>query len=150
MKRNLSLVAILAMLFLLPSVAFSAVGSCTVTYPDATSQIQQILVTCTGGTAGDAGAIADTTIVPKRGWIFLAETNPGTTGPTDNYDLVLNNAAGIDVMGGALANRDTANTERATPAISGWVDGTLTLVVTNNSVASSTFTLTLWIWRQID
>lgn len=130
--------------------AHAATGSCTVAYSTTGSpDIQKIVVTCTGGTAGEAGQIANTTIVPRKGWIFLAETNPGTTAPTDNYDLVLNNVNGIDVMGGALMNRDEANSEAATPAVSGWLDGgALTLVVTNNSVASSTFTLTLWIWVQ--
>lgn len=148
MKRIFSLVACLAMLFLIPSQAAAVVGSCVVTYPDATGQIQEVLLTCTGGTAGDAGTIANTTILPKRGWIFLAETSPGTTGPTDNYDIVLNNAAGVDVMGGALMNRDTANTERAIPAVSGWVDGVLTMTVTNNSVSASTYTVKLWVWVQ--
>ena len=120
MKRTLSFVACLAMLFFIPSLAIGAIGSCVVTYPDATSQIQKILVTCTGGTAGEAGTGSDTTIIPKRGWIFLAETDPGGTAPTSNYDIVINNAAGVDVMGGALMNRHTSNSEKATPALQGW------------------------------
>lgn len=145
MRRFIVLFAALALL--IPAVA-AAEGTCTVTYPDSYStQIQKILVSCTADVS--AHTYPDTTIVPKRGWIFLAETNPGSTAPTDNYDIVLNNANGIDVMGGTLMNRDTSNSEAAVPAISGWCDGgSLTMVTSNNSVNSATFTLTLWVWIQ--
>lgn len=73
---------------------------------------------------------------------FSADITAGTVtddfedAPTDNYDFVLNNALGLDVLGGGGANRDTANTERAA-ITSGYVsdDAPLTLVITNNSVA---------------
>ena len=55
------------------------------------------------------------------GMIYRAVTQPGTMSPpTDNYDIVLENAIGVDVLGGALADRDTANTEQA------WIKDVLT------------------------
>ncbi len=143
MKTILSI--LLTFLIIMPSLVLAA-GSCTVTY-SGTQPIEKITISCTGDSS--AGTFPDTTTKVIRGWVLAVETNPGSTGPTDNYDIVLNTATGVDVMGGALANRDVANTERAVPAVSGWVDNSaLTQVVTNTSVNSATFTNTIWYWRQ--
>jgi hypothetical protein len=58
-------------------------------------------------------------------------TNPGATAPTDNYDIVVNDADGVDVAAGVLANRDTANSEQAyeASATAHAFDGPLSLVV---------------------
>ena len=122
-----------------------AAGTCT-----ASSAVQATVTVVTATCTADSsdGSYPSTSLGSYRGWIVLAETNPGTTGPTDNYDIVINNANGVDVMGGSLANRDTTNSERATPAINGWVDGALTLAVSNNSVNSATFVLKLLIYRE--
>lgn len=132
-------------LLLIPTLVLAA-GTCSVTYSN-TFPIEKITISCTGDSA--AGTFPDTATKVIKGWILVAETNPGSTGPTDDYDIVLNTDSGVDVMGGAMANRDIANTERAVPALSGWVDSTkLTQVVTNASVNSATFTNTIWYWRQ--
>jgi hypothetical protein len=71
------------------------------------------------------------------GFLYMVETDPdGTAAPTDNYDITLTNANDVDVMGGALANRDTANTELTMPLLNANyvsipVVGTLTLAITN-------------------
>lgn len=75
----------------------------------------------------------------------LAITNPGTTAPTDNYDIVISDPDGVDIFGDALLNRDTSNSEQARPAISTLagerlVNGVLTFTLTNNSVNSATGT----------
>lgn len=145
MKSFLRLLAIA--LILLPVVAHGAIGTCTSSNVIG-GTITTVTISCTGGTAGEAGTVTDLAIGPYRGWIVAVETNPGSTGPTDNYDMVLNNAASRDVMAGALANRSTSATQLATPAAIGWVDGLLTLVVTNNSVASSTWALKILIYRE--
>jgi hypothetical protein len=78
-------------------------------------------------------------------------TNPGATAPTDNWDFVLNDSDGVDVLGGAGANRDTANSEQVYPTISGatipvWLEkGTYTLAMSGNSVNSATGTVTLYL-----
>lgn len=69
-------------------------------------------------------------------------TNPGSTAPTDNYDITVTDPDGVDVLQGVGANRDTANSEEAAIVYSGTsvnpvVADTLTLVVANNSVNSA-------------
>lgn len=74
----------------------------------------------------------------------LAVTNPsgGATAPTDNYDITITDADGVDIFGGALNNRDEANSEQARPAIATLagerlVDGVLTFNLSGNSVDSA-------------
>ena len=144
MKR-FSLIIAISMFLLVPVCLWAAGSSCVITYSN-TVPVEKIVFTCTGDDA--AGTFPNTTTKALHGWILAVETNPGSTGPTDNYDIVYNTSTGVDVMGGNTMNRDVANTERAVPAVSGWVDGTITQVVTNASVNSATFTSTIWFWRQ--
>ena len=56
----------------------------------------------------------------------------GTTAPTDNYDVKVYDGDGADVLMGAGANRDTANTEQVLGSSLGVVaNDTLTLYVEN-------------------
>ena len=77
-------------------------------------------------------------------------TNPGATGPTDNYDIVVNDPNGLDVLQGVGANRDTANTEEAAIVLASTslhpivlADTTLTIVISNTSVNDATGTITI-------
>lgn len=99
-------------------------------------------------TANGAGAVADVTIpsddLAMGGWFLYAiETNPGATAPTDDYDVTLEDQDGLDILGTAGTNRDTANTEIAMPTLSAMPtmapvpDGDLTLKVANNAVAAA-------------
>ena len=62
-------------------------------------------------------------------------TNPSSTAPSDNYDIVVNDEDGIDIAAGGLANRDTSNSEQVLTggdAKDGAAfDGALSLVVSN-------------------
>jgi len=98
-----------------------------------------VTLTCTGD-ASD-GSIPNTNFVPKiSGKIIAIETNPGATAPTDNYDIVIDDADGHDVLEAAGANRDTANTEKTAVAFGTYfgspvsVEDVLTLKITNQSV----------------
>jgi hypothetical protein len=97
------------------------------------------------------GSIPDTSLTNLAGYIMKIVTNPGATAPTDNWDFVLNDSDGVDVLGGAGANRDTANSEQVYPTISGatipvWLEkGTYTLAMSGNSVNSATGTVTLYL-----
>ena len=79
--------------------------------------------------------------------IISVVTDPGATAPTDNYDITITNAAGLDLMNGQCANRDTANTEScaADPVP---LSGATTLNITNNSVNSATITIYIFLTRQ--
>jgi len=77
------------------------------------------------------------------GWVFMVETIPSATAPTADYDVVLKNAAGIDIVGGALADRADATPEAALPLLATgtygerFVDGKLTMEITNNLVSAA-------------
>jgi len=64
---------------------------------------------------------------------------------TINYDIAINDADGLDVAGGLLADRDTANTEivNMRSSVSGYpmVRGNLSVALTGNSVNSATGTI---------
>lgn len=82
-------------------------------------------------------------------FLYAMETDPGATAPTDNYDVALNDANGMDILGGAGADRDTENTEKVMPRINGVeapvpIDGTITLSVANNAVNSANGTIKLY------
>lgn len=74
-------------------------------------------------TSDSAGRVTLTTASRFSGEILRVTTNPGGTAPTDNYDILANDADGFDLLAGKGANRDTANTEAFTPLIG---DGTTT------------------------
>jgi len=79
---------------------------------------------------------ATDTAYPIEGYLMLVETDPSATAPTADYDIVLNDANGIDVMGGALGDRSATATELTMPLLNGNytmlpVPGTLTMDVTN-------------------
>ena len=99
-----------------------------------------LTLTCTAD-ASD-GSFPSTATRVINGFVYLVKTNPGTTAPTDNYDITLTDEDGVDIMNGELADRDSSDTECAVPEIDGLpatypVDGTLTLAISNNSVNSA-------------
>lgn len=55
--------------------------------------------------------------LPEGIFLWYVETDPGATAPTDDYDLAIYDSMGVDVMGGALNNRDTSTSERSEPYI---------------------------------
>lgn len=113
-----------------------------------------ITLTCT---ADGALATWPSTTVKFRGgnidgYIYMVVTDPGTTAPDPDYDIVLNDANGIDIMGGELLNRSATATEHAIPKIdsiygSRRVNGTLTLVISNNTVVSAQVVIKIFGYR---
>jgi len=88
-----------------------------------------------GSVPATASSATNTTYI--QGWFIIAViTDPGATAPTDDYDITLT-YSGLDLMGGNLANRDTANTEIAYPASNAPVLGAITFTLTNNLVNSA-------------
>ena len=108
-------------------------------------------------TAAANGAVANITLSTSEYnflqglgyYLYFMRTDPSTTAPTDNYDVVVEDSTGNDILGGAGANRDTANTETVMPLVgeSGElfpVDGALTIKISGNSVNSATGTIKLY------
>ena len=78
------------------------------------------------------------------GWVERVVTSPGTPAPTDDYDITLEDPEGVDVLGGAGSNRDTATSEQVLPLVDGVPapaylasPSSLTLKLSGNSVASA-------------
>ena len=94
--------------------------------------VKKIRASWTSGTVGEGGTASATTSFPYDGKIIGLTTDPGATAPTDDYDLVVTDAEGDDVLLGAGANRDTANTEHvAGTSLAGVAGSKLTFSITN-------------------
>lgn len=95
-----------------------------------------------GGVTSTAFDATDTIDILGR-YCVLAVTDPGSPAPTDDYSIAINDEYGVDVFGGNLGSRDTANSEQAAPLISAFTDrrlcaGVWTFVLTGNSVSGAT------------
>ena len=97
------------------------------------------------------GSVPDTALGSVEGTLERIVTDPGSTAPTANYDITVEDADGIDVLGGAGANRHTTNTEEAAIALGTYfqrtVAGALTFRLANNAVNSATGTFRLYVKR---
>lgn len=87
-------------------------SSMTFTY-DETNGIRKIIADWVSDSA--TGAVTGTS---KKivGELIRGVTDPGTPAPTDNYDIVITDEEGVDVLSNViaastLADRDTANSE---------------------------------------
>lgn len=79
-----------------------------------------------------AGTATGATTNYYSGKILGLATDPGATAPTDNYDITITDKNGLDVLIGAGANRDTADTEYVAEASLGSVVASqLTINVSN-------------------
>ncbi len=146
MRRLLWLAALLVLALTVP---VGAVGTITQAHYTI-GNIRKVVFTCTADAAN--GSFPSTAIsIPIEGRLLAIETNPGSTAPTDNYDIAITDAEGLDVLQGAGQNRDTANTEMAAivfastsvhPAVD--ESDTLTLAITNNAVNSATITIVVY------
>ena len=94
------------------------------------SKLKKIKFEWTSDGSGDA---EDTTTNDYTGKIKHLVTVPdGVATPDDNYDIVITDSDGVDVLNGAGANRDTANTEQVTETSLGIVGySKLTCTISN-------------------
>lgn len=87
-----------------------------------------------------------------HGFLVRAVTNPGSAAPTDNYDVILNDADSCDVLGGEGADRDTTTSEQIIPKLGNSygparVDSTLTF---SGSAAGNAKTGTFVAYIELD
>lgn len=111
--------------------------------------VGRIVVDLVGDDA--TGAIPTLVLPTFEGRILALVTDPGSTGPTNLYDITLvDSSSSLDVLGGAGANRSTSNTERAA-VTAGYVSRaeTLTLTVAGTSVNSATARVIIYYTRDI-
>lgn len=106
-------------------------GSVTITYVgfDTVKYVQW------AWTSDASGDVSGTDTVALSGVPLRWVTNPGSTAPTDDYDITVLDDDGIDIANGGLADRDTSNTEHFIPggnaAPGAAFMGLLSLVVAN-------------------
>lgn len=94
------------------------------------SSVKKIVWAWTSDASGDA---SEATAVPIDGKLVGLTTIPsGTAAPTDDYDIVIHDADGHDVLLGAGADRSNTATEHvAGLSLAAVADSVLTLVVSN-------------------
>ncbi len=105
-----------------------------------------VTITC------DGAGVQERTVLKLPDGILLVhvETDPGATAPTDNYDLYIYDGMGVDIMGGALNNRDTSNSEDTQPQIDSQAaaympfQGAFTLEQSNNAQAGAIYTVRIY------
>ena len=153
MKKSLGF-AIIAALLLWTGICFSAgtVAQALSKFPNANMQVLTFSWTGDAGDGTVPSTATGTAITGEiAGWyVYAIETNPGTA-PTTLYDIVINDAEGLDIAGGMLADRSATVTEKITPSLDSTfsifggvlIDGALTLVVSNQSDLSATGTVKL-------
>ena len=111
--------------------------------------VRKVILTCT---ADSAAATYPTAVLPKfEGRLLALVTNPGAVGPTDNYDIVINDQHGHDVLEGVGGNRSITATQKVPVVYSGTgthpaiaAGDALTLAITNNAVNSAVTVITLY------
>lgn len=150
MKKLLSLL-ILAVMFVFPVLAFAA-GSYTVTSTSVAGQdVRQVKISWVAD-ASD-GSIPSM-VVPVNGYLYRVVTDPGSTAPTDLYDIAITDAHGLHVNSSTAFNdRSTSATQEVVLKNASSTDfydppyifGSVTIAHTNNSVNSATGDLYLYI-----
>ena len=132
--------------------AWAAVGTNVVSYANVNDEVSTITWTWTANSA-DA-TVPSAASSSFKGWVFMATTDPGTVSPQDNYDIVLNDADAVDIFGAELNNRSATVSQHTIPKIGSsyygprFINGTLTMVLTNNNVNSATGILKIYYYRK--
>lgn len=121
------------------------------------SNLAVLTFTCTADSAAatfpDTPTSTDITNAILGMYITEVRTNPGAVAPQALYDIVVNDADGIDIMGGALLNRSATVSERAIPImITGIygctaIDGILTISISGNNVNSAVTVVKVFLSR---
>ena len=151
MKRTiLAVVAAMVLLAALAGVTWAA-GSCVLTSQEqfkvaGAFERKYVTLTCTGDGSITAYSFSPVTYGVRGWYLYNVTTNPGTSAPTDNYDITLV-VDGEDIAGGLLANRSTSATQSVAlaPTTLGYhmADGTMAITFANNTANPSTIVMTL-------
>lgn len=113
--------------------------TCTADAADGSCPATVMLRSATDGTLADTNGL----------YLYSLITDPGTPAPTDNYDITAVSTQNLDLLGGAGADRDTANTEQIPPtALNSMFNGNVTFTVANNSVNSAVIVADFYLLRQ--
>ena len=158
MKRIFALVSFLVVMLWTVS-AFAAAGACTQSlaqFKTANPNLMVLTFTCLGASDdGSFPSISTTNAITSEitGWyISEVRTYPGTKSPQNQWDIVINDSDGFDLMGGTLADR-AQTAQRALPL---WttglyasipIYGTLAVVITGTNVTVSTSIIKIFLTK---
>jgi hypothetical protein len=154
MKKILSALIVIAVM-LMGSIALADDGTVTVSKIDLKTDVRVVKFSFIANSTGVVPATSTTvTTCASRqcyplpngriGYIAKVVTDPGSTAPTDDYDITLtDDTTGADLLGGEGADRDTANTEEVVPKVGNAYAGNVaftsfTLNISNNSANAAT------------
>ena len=98
----------------------------SVAYGDKSNKIGTITFTWTSATGG-----AVTQAFHLDGAIVRMVTNPGSTAPTDNYDITLVDPDAVDLLAAEGINRATSTSEQVFPTNTPFPYGDVTFTVAN-------------------
>src|SRR3989304_10438654 len=99
MKKFILMSVIVSLLF--SSMLFAA-GSVTSKKDKHGNKVNTYTMSWTGDVS--SGLVPQAASPVFNGWIFMVVTNPGSA-PTDNYDITLTDAAGVDIMDANLPHQ---------------------------------------------
>lgn len=105
--------------------------------------VKKLIFSWTSDGSGDADGTSSEVYDGKL--IGLTTIPDGVDAPTDNYDVVVNDGGGHDVLLGAGADRDTAATEHVAEASLGAVAAMKLTLDVSNAGASKKGTVILYI-----
>jgi len=84
----------------------------SVTFTEEThTSVKKVRILWISGTGADVGEADGTSTEYYDGEVLMFVTDPQAAAPTDDYDVEIRDGDGIDILAGAGADRDTANTE---------------------------------------
>jgi hypothetical protein len=131
------------------SYVWAAASVCTQTvtkYPNARVVMFECTANTTTGTFDDVDTSAAVLNDIQGYYIKEVRIDPGSTAPTDAYDIVINDVLGIDLLGGEGVNASNVTSTRVLPK-DGYplVDDTLTLAITGNSVNAAQTTVKVFV-----
>jgi len=142
--KKLFLLPILLIGLFLTTNAFAANSSQSCAESFLTDDHRVILITCAFvGDDADGSVPNATSTMTLHGTVVKICTDPGSPAPTDNWDLAVleANYSNGDFAGGGLVDRDTTVSECLPFSPGLRIDGTITSVVSGNSVNSAVGTI---------
>lgn len=109
------------------------------------------------GAGGDGTAVSDP--IYAVGFLYEVETVPGANGdkatncPDANYDIIITDPYGYDLMNGKLANRSGTVAQRQIAANPMWIDDYFVITVSNADAhpeAAKQGRIIIWIDRNLN
>lgn len=109
------------------------------------AQSKSVEVVLVDFVADDTDASIPNLSIRLDGYCIKVVTNPGSTGPTDDYDIALGDPqdASLDALNDLLGDRSITATQQVYPVFTGgatpiWLNGVYTLSISNNAVNDAT------------